>query len=92
MTSGRIQRWRLFLSGYQYTLRHRSGSSNGNADALSRLPLDAVGEEEAVPEAAGADSEGGPKGPVTPLTAVACSRQLTAVYGDSSVQSNTGLQ
>ena len=50
MASARIQRWGLFLSGYQYTLRHSSGSSNGNADALSRLPLAEVGEEEAAPE------------------------------------------
>ena len=28
------------LSGYNYVLKYWSGSSNGNADALSRLPLD----------------------------------------------------
>ena len=37
--SGRIQRWALTLSGYNYTIRHRSGTAHGNCDALSRLPL-----------------------------------------------------
>ena len=27
------------LSGYQYKLRYRPGTTNANADALSRLPL-----------------------------------------------------
>ena len=39
MSSGRIQRWSLLLQGYNFTLRHRSGSLLGTADALSRLPL-----------------------------------------------------
>ena len=37
--SGRIQRWALVLAGYNYTIRHRTGSTHGNCDALSRLPL-----------------------------------------------------
>ena len=37
--SGRIQRWALVLAGYNYTIRHRSGSTHENCDALSRLPL-----------------------------------------------------
>ena len=37
--SGRIQRWPLVLAGYNYTIRHRSGSTHENCDALSRLPL-----------------------------------------------------
>ena len=38
--SGRIRRWALTLSNYDYTVRYRSSAAHGNADALSRLPLD----------------------------------------------------
>ena len=41
----RVQRWIEFLSAYQYTLKHRSGAANGNADMLSRLPLPATDED-----------------------------------------------
>ena len=34
----RIMRWLEFLSAYDYTLKYRKGSDNGNADFLSRLP------------------------------------------------------
>ena len=37
--SSRVLRWALLLSGYNYTLKYRSGESNGNADGLSRLPM-----------------------------------------------------
>ena len=36
--SSKIQRWALTLSAYQYTIRHKTGVSLSNADALSRLP------------------------------------------------------
>ena len=36
---GRIQRWALKLSMYEYDLECRSTYQHGNADALSRLPL-----------------------------------------------------
>ena len=39
MASGRIQRWALTLSSYEYELRYRRGKDQGNCDALSRLPL-----------------------------------------------------
>ena len=39
MASGRIQRWALTLSSYEYELRYRKGTDQGNCDALSRLPL-----------------------------------------------------
>ena len=39
MASGRIQRWALTLSSYQYELKYRKGKDQGNCDALSRLPL-----------------------------------------------------
>ena len=38
----RVQRWLELLTAYQYTLKHRSGASNGNADMLSRLPVPAT--------------------------------------------------
>ncbi|CAB1099790.1 unnamed protein product [Ectocarpus sp. CCAP 1310/34] len=34
-----VQRWLEFLTTYQYTLKHRPGSSNSNVDMLSRLPM-----------------------------------------------------
>ena len=39
MSSGRVQRWALLLSAYDYRIRYRQGKANANADALSRLPL-----------------------------------------------------
>ena len=39
MSSSRMQRWVLMLSAYDYTIEHRSGIKNSNADALSRLPM-----------------------------------------------------
>ena len=39
MASGRMQRWALTLSSYEYELRYRKGTDQGNCDALSRLPL-----------------------------------------------------
>jgi len=41
MASARIQRWALTLAAYQYTIQFKKGIKNGNADALSRLPLPA---------------------------------------------------
>ena len=35
----RIQQWALTLSMYEYTIKFKSEATNGNADALSRLPL-----------------------------------------------------
>ena len=39
MASSRMIRWALILQGYSYGLRHKAGSRNQNADALSRIPL-----------------------------------------------------
>lgn len=39
MTASRIQRWALTLGAYRYSIEHRPGRLNGNADAMSRLPL-----------------------------------------------------
>ena len=39
MASGRLQKWALTLTAYDYSIQYREGSKNANADALSRLPL-----------------------------------------------------
>ena len=35
---GRIARWVMQLQEYSFDIKHRAGTANGNADALSRLP------------------------------------------------------
>ncbi|KAK3725271.1 hypothetical protein QZH41_010111, partial [Actinostola sp. cb2023] len=49
MASGRVQRWALTLSAYEYDLVYRPGRENGNADALSRLPLPVESKSTPVP-------------------------------------------
>ena len=44
-----MQRWALTLLASEYELLYRPGSENGNADALSRLPLLDVPETTPVP-------------------------------------------
>ena len=39
MASGRILRWALALSAYEYTFKYKSEEKMGNADAKSRLQL-----------------------------------------------------
>ena len=39
MVSARLQKWALTLSSYAYTIKYKSGNNQGNADALSRMPL-----------------------------------------------------
>ena len=34
---GRLARWVMDLQEYNFTIKHRAGSANQNADALSRL-------------------------------------------------------
>ena len=36
----RLLRWSLMLQPYIFTIQHHQGLQNGNADALSRLPVD----------------------------------------------------
>jgi transposase InsO family protein len=38
-SNARLLRWSLQLQGVNFTIKHRSGNLNGNADALSRAPL-----------------------------------------------------
>lgn len=39
MAAGRVQRWSLFLSSFDYTFKFIKGKDNVKADTLSRLPL-----------------------------------------------------
>lgn len=36
-SNSRLARWSLALQPYSFTVEHRSGTKNANADALSRL-------------------------------------------------------
>ncbi|CAF2035554.1 unnamed protein product [Rotaria magnacalcarata] len=38
-TADRLQRWAIYLMGYNYNIRYKSTKLRGNADALSRLPI-----------------------------------------------------
>jgi hypothetical protein len=42
MTAARLQRYAVFLSGYQYHIEFRGTKAHGNADALSRVPLPSI--------------------------------------------------
>ena len=44
-----MQRWALALLAYDYELIYRPGEQNGDADALSRLPLPVVPETTPIP-------------------------------------------
>ncbi|CAB4004600.1 PREDICTED: uncharacterized protein K02A2.6-like, partial [Paramuricea clavata] len=45
-TAARVQRYALFLSGFDYEIEHRSSTQHCNADGLSRLPLATTEDEE----------------------------------------------
>eukprot|EP00731_Ephydatia_muelleri_P039251 Em1273g1a len=49
MASSRVQRWALTLSAYNYSIVFRPGKLQGNADALSRLPLPVSPSEVPIP-------------------------------------------
>jgi len=49
MASARTQRWALTLAAYEYTIKHRPGRCNSNADALSRLPVEEAPQQTPVP-------------------------------------------
>ena len=46
MVSQRIMRWAVMLGAYEYVMSYRAGKDNGNADALSRLPVPEIPEKE----------------------------------------------
>lgn len=46
MAANRLVRWAITLSAFDFDLEHQPGKLNGPADALSRLPIATVGEEE----------------------------------------------
>ena len=48
--SARIQRWALTLAAYEYTFRYRPGGNHGDADTMSRLPLQEESVSVPVPE------------------------------------------
>lgn len=50
MASGRIQRWALTLSAYNYTVQYVPGKDNANADGFSRLPLSEQPREVPMPQ------------------------------------------
>lgn len=48
MVSQRIMRWAVMLGAYEsYVISYRAGKDNGNANALSRLPVPEIPEKEA---------------------------------------------
>ncbi len=49
MGSPQVQRWALLMSAYEYTMVYKSKDSHANADALSRLPLLEVEQEQGNP-------------------------------------------
>ena len=46
VTAARLQRYALFLAGFDYTIRYKNTKLHGNADGLSRLPLHSETTEE----------------------------------------------
>ena len=40
MAASRLQRWAIILSAYNYEVKYQPTDKHGNADALSRSPLD----------------------------------------------------
>ena len=50
MTVARLQRYALFLAGFEYSIEYNSTTRHGNADGLSRLPVQVTcNEKEADP-------------------------------------------
>ena len=50
MIVGRLQRWAIYLAGYQYDIVYKSTLQHGNADGLSRYPSAGLKQPEAEDE------------------------------------------
>ena len=50
LAAARLQRWAIVLSAYTYNLRYKPSGSHGNANALSRCPLQGKAEESTLAE------------------------------------------
>jgi len=48
MTVARLQRYALFLAGFEYSIEYKNTTQHGNADGLSRLPLKKACDKEVV--------------------------------------------
>ena len=48
MTAARLQRYALFLAGFEYNIVYKNTTQHGNADGLSRLPLQRDSDQEIV--------------------------------------------
>lgn len=44
----KLQRWKVYLQEYQYTILYKKGKANSNADALSRIKLEELNINESV--------------------------------------------
>ena len=49
VTAARLQRYALFLAGFDYTIMYKNTKCHGNADGLARLPLHSETAEESDP-------------------------------------------
>ena len=48
MTVARLQHYALFLAGFEYSIEYKNTTQHGNADGLSRLPLEEAHDKERV--------------------------------------------
>lgn len=53
VTAARLQRYALFLAGYDYSIQYKNTKVHSNADGLSRLPLVTEAKDEEVVDPVG---------------------------------------
>jgi hypothetical protein len=39
---GRLARWAIYIQAYTFDRKHRPGKKHENADAISRIPINAI--------------------------------------------------